>query len=95
MTPPADHMVNYRKGGGVVRIADGLAVPIEGIGNISMSLWSGKDWVQIVLPNATHVPLLGYNLLSLKRMAARGHKYIDEKKIVTLHLKNIKTLFCP
>ena len=95
MTPPADYMVNYHEGGGVVRVGDSRAMPIEGIGNLSMSFWSGKDWVQVVLPIVARVPLLGYNLLSLKRMADRGHKYIGEKKGVALHLKNGKTLFGP
>ena len=39
MTPSADHMVNYREGGGVVKITDGRAMPIEGIGNLPMSFW--------------------------------------------------------
>ena len=39
------------------------------------------------------VLLLGYNLLSFKRMADHGHKYVGEKNGVTLHLKNEKTLF--
>ena len=73
MTPFAGYMVNYREGGGFVRIVDGRAMPIEGIGSLPMRFWSGKDWVQVVLPNAAHVPLLGYNLLSLKRMADGGH----------------------
>ena len=51
--------------------------------------------MQIVLPNVAHVPLLGYNLLSLKRMADRGHKHVGEKKRVALHLKHGKTLFGP
>ena len=64
MTPPStEYMINYREGGIVVRIADDRAKPIEGIGNLLMSFWSGKDWVQVVSPNAAHVPLLGYNLL--------------------------------
>ena len=95
MTPSADHMVNCREGGGVVRTADGRALPIERIGNLPMSFWSGKDWVQTVLPNVAHVPLHGYNLLSLKRMADRGHKYVGEKKGVALYLKIGKTLFGP
>ena len=70
-------------------------MPIEGIGNLPMSFWSGKDWVQVVLPNVAHVSLLGYNLLSLKRMVDRGHKFVGEKKRLTLHLKNGKTLFGP
>ena len=59
MTSSADYMINYRDGGGIVRIADGRAMPIEGIENLPMSFWSGKDWVQVVLPNVVRVPLLG------------------------------------
>ena len=51
--------------------------------------------MQAVLPNVAHVPLLGYNLLSLKKMADRGHKYVGEKKGVASHLKNGQTLFGP
>ena len=51
--------------------------------------------MQVVLPNVAHVPLLGYNLLLLKRMADRGHKYVGEKTGVTLHLKSGKTPFGP
>ena len=43
MTPSADYMVNYREGGGVVRIADGRAMPIGCIGNSPMSFCFGKD----------------------------------------------------
>ena len=96
MTLSADYMVNYREEGeGVVRIADDREMPIEGIGNFSMSLWSGKDWVHVILPNVAHVALLGYNLLSSKRMADRGHKYVGEKKEVISHLKIGKTLSGP
>ena len=49
--------------------------------------------MQTILPNAAHVPFLGYSLLTLKRMADRGHKYVGEKKGMILHLKNGKTLF--
>ena len=88
-------MVNHREGEGVVRIADGRAMPIESIGNLPMSFWYGKDWVQIGLPNVAHVPLLRHKLLSLKRVADRGHKYVGEKTGVALHLKNEKTLLGP
>ena len=77
----------------MVGIATGRAMPIEGIGNLPMSFWSRKYWVQLVLPNVANVPLLGYNLLSLKRMADRGHKYVGEKIGVTVHLKKGKALF--
>ena len=70
-----------------------VSLPIGGIENLVMSFWSGQDQVQVVLPNVAHVPLLGYNLLSLKKMADRGHKCVDEKTGVALHLKSGKTLF--
>ena len=89
-------MVNYREGRGVVRIADdGRAMPIEGIGNLPMIVWSDKDWVQVVLPNVAHVPLLACNLLTLKSMADRGHKHVREKKGVAMHLKDWKAQFGP
>ena len=83
-------MVNYCEGGGVVRIVDNLAMPIEGIGNLPVSFWSGKDWVQVILPDIVYALILGYYLLSLKRMVDRGHKYVGKKKRVALHLKNRK-----
>ena len=43
MTPSAEYIFNYCEVGGVVRIADGRAMPIEGIGNLPVSFWSGKD----------------------------------------------------
>ena len=95
MMPSADCMVHYREGGGVVRVADGRVIPIEGIGNSPIRFWFDKSWVQAILPNVAHVPLLGYNLLSLRRMPDRGHKYISEKKGVTLHLENGNTIFGP
>ena len=94
MMPSADYMGNYCEDGSVVRTADSRAMPIEGIENLPMSFWPGQDWVQVVLPNIAHVPLLGYNLLSLKRMADRGHEYVGEKKGVAFHLKNGKSIFC-
>ena len=95
MTPSADPVVHYREGGGVLTIADGRAMPIEGIGNVRMSFRSGKNWVQAMLPNVAHVPLKRHNLLSLKRMADRGHRYVGKKKGVIMHLENGKTKFGP
>ena len=80
MTHSADYMVNCNEREGVVKIADGRAMPIEGIGNLRMSFWSGKDWVQIVRPNVTPAFLLGYNLLSFKRMADRGQQNVPARK---------------
>ena len=49
--------------------------------------------MQVILTSNAHVPLLGYNLLSLKRMADRGHKCVAEKTGEMLPLKNRTTLF--
>ena len=38
MTPSADYMVNYREGGGIVRVANGRAMPIEDIENLPNEL---------------------------------------------------------
>ena len=35
-------MINYREGGGVIRIADDRVLPFEGIGNLPMSFRSGR-----------------------------------------------------
>ena len=94
------HFVDNLPPGYVVRIADDRAMPIEGIDDLPMSLWSGKNSVPVIFSNVAYVPLLGYNLLSLKRMADRGHTYVGEKKEVEKkevisHLKIGKTLFGP
>ena len=78
----------------MVRIADDRAMPIEGIGNLPISFWSGKDWELVILPEVTHVPLLAYNLLSLKRMADRGHKYVGEKKCSDVAPEKWEDSFC-
>ena len=36
--------------------------------------------MQGILPNVADVPPLGYNFLSLKRMADHGHKYVARKR---------------
>ena len=77
MTPSAYSMVNYRKGGGVVKIPGNRVMPIKGTVNVPMSFWSGMDWMQLILPNVAHVPLLGCNFLSLKMIADCGHKYVE------------------
>ena len=89
------HFVDNLPPGYVVRIADDRAMPIEGIDDLPMSLLSGKNWVPVIFSNVAYVPLLGYTLLSLKRMADRGHTYVGEKKEAISHLKIGKTRFGP
>ena len=40
MTPNPVSMTNYRECNGVVRVANGVALPIEGVGDILMSFQS-------------------------------------------------------
>ena len=40
MAPFVDYMINYCEGGGVVRVSDGRAMPIEGIWSSPMSFRS-------------------------------------------------------
>ena len=56
----------YRECDGVVRVADRVALPIEGVGDILMSVQSDFGETDLQLLNIAFVPLLGHNLLSLK-----------------------------
>ena len=47
MTTFADHMINDREGGGIVRIATGRAMPIEGIENLPMSAMV-EAWLELL-----------------------------------------------
>ena len=66
MTPNQVSMTNYRECDGVVRVANGAALPIEGLGDILMSSESDFRDTDFQLLNVTFVPLLSHNLLSLK-----------------------------
>lgn len=73
-------MVSDREGGGVARIADDRILPIEGVGNLPTSFRFDRDYVKAILLDVAHVLPLEYNLLSLKMLADRGHKYVGQKK---------------
>ena len=59
-------------------------MPIEVTGSLLIRFWSGGESVKIILPNAVNVPLLGYNLLSLKMLGNRGHEHFGVKKRETV-----------
>ncbi|CAN0267801.1 unnamed protein product, partial [Ascophyllum nodosum] len=56
---------------GVVRVANGVALPIEGAGDILMSFQSDFGETYLQLLNVAFVPLLSHNLLSLKQFTRR------------------------
>ena len=63
MTSSVDDMVNYREeGGGIVRSADDRAMPIEGIGNLPMTFWFSKDWVQVISAECRSCPAPGIQI---------------------------------
>ena len=70
MTPNPVSMTNYREYDGVVRVTNGVALPIEGVGDILMSFQSDFGEPDLQLFNVAFVPLLSHNLLSLSRSRA-------------------------
>ena len=59
-----------------LRYAGGNTFPIVGTGTLRLSLRSGKRVVCVTLMNVAHVPGLSHHLLSLRRSADAGNKYI-------------------
>ena len=60
-------MTNYRECDGLVRVANRVALPIEGVGDILMSFQSDFGVTDLHLLNVAFVPLISHNLLSLKQ----------------------------
>ena len=65
MTPSPVSMTNSREYDGVIRIANDVALPIEGVGDILMRFRSDFREIDLQLLNVTFVPLLSHNFLSL------------------------------
>ena len=65
ITPNQVSMTNYRERDVVVRVANGVALPIEGVGDILMSFQSDFGETDLELLNAAFVPLLSNNLMWL------------------------------
>ena len=96
MTPNPVSMTNYREYDGVVCVANGVAVPIEGLGDILMSFQSDFGEPDLQLFNVAFVPLLSHNLLSLKQTTRRaGHSYRGDGDGVALFCKSGRWFFAP
>ena len=96
MTPNLVSMTNYRECDGIVRVANGVAVPIEGVDDILINFQSDLGETDLQLLNVAFVPLLSHNLLSLKQFTRRaGHSYRGDGDGVTLFCKSGRWFFAP
>ena len=64
----------------VLRCAGGNTFPIVGTGTLRISLRSEEGVVFVTLMNVAHVPGLSHHLLSLRRFANMGKKYIGTRE---------------
>ena len=89
MAPNPVSMTNYRECDGVVRVANGVALPTEGVGDIHMSFQSDFGETDLQLFYVAFVPLLSHNLLSLKQFTRRaGHSFRGDGDGVALFCKS-------
>ena len=89
-------ITNYRECNGVVRVANGVALPIEGVGDILMSSQSDFGETDLQLLNVAFVPLLSHNLLPLKQFTRRAdHSYRGDGDGATLFCKSGRWFFAP
>ena len=96
MTPNPVPMTNYRGCDGVVHVANGVALPIEGVGDILTSFQSDFGETDLQLLHVAFVSLLSHNLLSLKQFTRRaGHSYRGGGDGVTLFCKSGRWFFAP
>ena len=80
MIPKSVSMANYRECDVVVRVFNGIDLPI----------------VDVQLLNVAFVPILSHNLLSLKQFLRRaGHSYLGDSGGVTFFSKSGMSLFAP
>ena len=87
---------NYAECSRVLRCAGGNTFPIVGTGTLRLSLRSGEGVVCVTLMNVAHVPGLSHPLLSLRRIADAGNKYIGTLEgIRIVFAKSRDELFAP
>ena len=87
---------NYTECSRVLRCAGGNTSPIVGTGTLRLSLRSGEGAVCVTLMNVAHVPGLSHYLLSLRRIADAGNKYIGTREgIRIVFAKSGDELFAP
>ena len=70
---------------GKVRFGDGLTIPYEGKGNISVTLKTGEI---LIIPNVLYLPDLKTNILSLGKLDDQGCKTFLSSGFLTVHDKS-------
>ena len=75
---------NYAECSRVLRCAEGNTFPIVGTGTLRISLRSGEGVVCVTLMNVAHVPGLSHHLLSPRRIAHAGNKYIGTREYIRI-----------
>ena len=76
--------------------AGGNTFPIMGTGTLRLSLRSEEQVVCVMLMNVAHVPDLSRHLLSLRRIADAGNKYMCTREgIRIVFVKSGEELFAP
>ena len=87
---------SYAECSRVLRCAGGSTLPIVGTGTLRLSLRSGEGVACVTLMNVAHVPGLSHHLLSLRRIADAGNKYLGTREGIRLVLaKSSDELFAP
>ncbi|CAN0478849.1 unnamed protein product, partial [Ascophyllum nodosum] len=95
MSPSSEGMTNFQPCDKSLRVANGVTLPIEGIGNLVVEFQSGLESVRLQLHGVAYVPKLSYHLLSLSKTVEQGHEYIGDKNGLTMMLKFGKKLIVP
>ena len=87
---------NYAECSRVLCCAGGSTFPIVGTSTLRIILRSGEGVVCLTLMNVAHVPGLSHHLLSLRRIADTGNKYIGTREgIRIVFAKSGDELFAP
>ena len=80
MTPDATALKEYKPAapGDMVEVADKTLLPVQGYGGLTLELQQPGGITAVTLQNVAHVPALGFNLLSTRRVSERsGEPFIN------------------
>ena len=95
MSHSSTGMVSYRESNAYMRTASGSRYPIEGHGDLPLTVRSSSGIVPLLLRNVAHVPKLSYHLLSPRAVADNGHTYTGTQEGITVFFSTGDTLFFP
>jgi hypothetical protein len=89
MTFDRRHFVDYRKESGTVTLADGKTLQVKGKGTVEVPI-QGK---MTPIADVIHVPSIGFNLLSIGQLTARGItcEFVGEIAILSRRRETVAT----